>query len=206
MGLSLDQQRLDSVVGLSQDVNVRFKNPFPFPVLGRIDLVAPEIFAEGTESAPFEVGPKTSEVIPVRVLLRPDTSAQDSLVQVVVQTFGSPPRKFAVTKSLPIGNDDVSIDTRYRISESDELLFEVEASNKTGQPVSFDCLLLIPDRTRERIQLNRVVETATRMVSIPKGSELIGETLWLRCEQIGSRRVLNYRIRIEPPQENAGRN
>jgi hypothetical protein len=203
MGLNLDAKRIDSLVGLSQEVQVIFKNPFSYPASGRIELVAPDVLANEVESAIFEVGPKSTGTIPVNVLLRSDISALDTPVHIIAYMNGVPSVQFAVEKTLRIGNDEVDIETRYRISDADELWIDIDVINYIDTPISFDCMLLIPDRRRERVIIPRVVDRTTKTLVLPKASELLNQTLWLRCEQIGTRRVLNYRIKIEPEPDNA---
>ena len=203
MGLNLDSKRIDSLVGLSQEVQVIFKNPFSYPASGRIELVAPDVLANEVESAIFEVGPKSTGTIPVKVLLRSDISALDTPVHIIAYMNGVPSVQFAVEKMLRIGNDEVDIETRYRISDADELWIDIDVINYIDTPISFDCMLLIPDRRRERVIIPRVVDRTTKTLVLPKASELLNQTLWLRCEQIGTRRVLNYRIKIEPEADNA---
>lgn len=203
MGLNLDAKRIDSLVGLSQEVQVVFKNPFSYPASGRIELVAPDVLANEVESALFEVGPKSTSTIPVKVLLRSDISALDTPVHIIAYMNGVPPVQFAVERMLRIGNDEVDIETRYRISDADELWIDIDVINYIDTPISFDCMLLIPDRRRERVIIPRVVDRTTKTLILPKASELLNQTLWLRCEQIDSRRVLNYRIKIEPEADDS---
>jgi len=203
MGLNLDAKRIDSLVGLSQEVQVIFKNPFSYPASGRIELVAPDVFANEVESSLFELGPKSTGTIPVKVLLRSDISALDTPVHIIAYMNGVPSVQFAVEKILRIGNDEVDIETRYRISDADELWIDIDVTNYLDKPVGFDCMLLIPDRRRERVIIPRVVDRTTKTLVLAKASELLNQTLWLRCEQISTRRVLNYRIKIEPEAENA---
>ena len=203
MGLVMDQQRLDSLIGLPQRLNVRFNNPFAFPVSGRIDLVAPSVFANEMESAPFDVGPSSEVTVPIDVLVRPDATSQDSPVRIVVSLNTSPPRRFSISKNLRIGNDDVEFETAYRINDNDELWLDIDAINHTDKPTSFDCQLFIPDRRNERVQIASVETRKTRTVVLPKASDLVYKTLWLRCVQLGTRRILNYRIVIEPEAANS---
>jgi hypothetical protein len=198
MGLTMDQQRLDSLIGLPQRLQLRFNNPFSFGVAGRIDLVAPNVFANEIESAPLDAAASTEVSVPVDVLLRPDATSQDTPVRVVVSLNTSPARRFSVAKTLRIGNDDVEFETTYHFSENDELWLDLEAINHTNKPANFDCQLFIPERRNERILITGVETRKTRTVVLPRASELMYKTLWLRCLQIGTRRILNYRIVIEP--------
>jgi hypothetical protein len=198
MGLSMEQQRLDSLVGLPQQLQIRFSNPFPLSVSGRIDLVAPSIFANETESSPLYAAAGSEVTVPIDVLLRPDATSQETPVRVVVSLNTSPPKRFSLVRPLRIGNDDVEFEIAYRISETDELWLDLDAINHTDKPTSFDCQLFIPNRRNERIQIISVDSRKTKTVVLPRASELMHKTLWLRCSQVGTRRILNYRIDIEP--------
>jgi hypothetical protein len=198
IGLAMDQQRLDSLVGLPQKLLVRFNNPFSFPISGRIELVAPHIFANERESSAFDVGASSEVSVPITVMLRPDATSQETPIRVIITLNTSPTRRFSMSEIIRIGNDEVDFQTSYRISDIDELWLDIDAINHTTNTASFDCQLFIPDRRNERIQFPAVESQQTRTVVLPKASELMYKTLRLRCSQIGTRRILNYRIVIEP--------
>jgi len=202
MGLSMEQQRLDSVIGLPQQLQVRFNNPFAISVSGQIDLVAPSIFANETESSPLYAAASSEVTVPIDVLLRPDATSQETPVRVVVSLNTAPPKRFSLVRPLRIGNDDVEFETAYRVSETDELWLDLDAINHTDDPTSFDCQLFIPERRNERIQIISVENRKTRTIVLPRASELMHKSLWLRCSQVGTRRILNYRIDIEPESDN----
>jgi hypothetical protein len=63
-------------------------------------------------------------------------------------------------------------------------------------PIEFDCLLMFSDRPRERFQILHSGPTVERRLMLPRASELAGKSIWLRCEEIGTGRVLNQRISI----------
>ena len=71
-------------------------------------------------------------------------------------------------------------------------------TNHTPQTVSFKCMLFVPNRRR---MMSQVIELRqdrdTKIYRLPKGEQLIGETLWLRAEEIGGQRTLNYRFTAE---------
>jgi hypothetical protein len=203
MGLSLEAHRLDSLVGQSQEVRVTFHNPFPFSVAGKIELISPQALANGSESSLFDAEPNSNSIIPINVMLRPDATAQDTEVRILATINGSPPTRISVVKTLRIGNDDVEFESSYQISDADELWLDIDAINHIDVPVSFDCQLFVPGRRNERVQISNVVDRKTRTIVLPSASELKDQTLWLRCQQIGTRRILNYRIRIEPESLNA---
>ncbi len=62
---------------------------------------------------------------------------------------------------------------------------------------SFECTLVVPGRRREKFQLLHIRDRAEKRLVIPESDDLRGQTLLLRCEEIGSTRVINHRIVIE---------
>ena len=67
--------------------------------------------------------------------------------------------------------------------------------NKTDQFVSFNSLLIAPDRKRQRRAVRNLGRGRTENSFVfPNGQELIGSKLWLRAEEIGGARVLNHHI------------
>ncbi len=201
MGISINKHRLDSIVGKEQEVVVRFENPFPFPISGRIELVSNELFGERGFGSSFEVDANSQTEIPISVVLKPDASTKNSAVRVVAKIGGQTPYQFSLFKELNIGSGDVEIDVQYHFEANNQLSLDLEAINRSGAPVSFECTLFLADRRPERIQIVNIKERVSQSILIPRATSLIGQTVWLRCEQIGSGRVLNYRVPIESPTE-----
>ena len=78
------------------------------------------------------------------------------------------------------------------------LVVEQHLTNLSNRPLSFQCVLFAPDRrreTRQIIDLGR--ERTTLTFVLPDGEQLIGKKLWLRAEEIGGSRVLNYTLTAE---------
>ena len=89
--------------------------------------------------------------------------------------------QFSVYRTINIGLDDVTLEVTSRLNEQGELVVEQKLINKTDDPVSFRCSLFIPDRQR---MITQVVDQGrgadVQTYRLPRGSELIGKTLWLR--------------------------
>ena len=91
--------------------------------------------------------------------------------------------------------DDVTLEVTSRLNEQGELVVEQKLINKTDDPVSFRCSLFIPDRQR---MITQVVDQGrgadVQTYRLPRGSELIGKTVWLRADELTGRRTLNDRF------------
>ena len=70
--------------------------------------------------------------------------------------------------------------------------------NRGEGPVSFRCQLSAPQRRRQRTQVIGLKPGRDdKLYRLADGEELIGQTLWLRAQEIGGPRVLNYRFPAE---------
>jgi len=102
--------------------------------------------------------------------------------------------RFSVHRTLQLGLDGVQIE-RTSALKNGALVVEVHLTNLSDRPFSFQCVLFAPERRRQSrqvIDLGR--ERTTLKFVLPEGEELIGKKLWLRAEEIGGFRVLNYSI------------
>ena len=64
--------------------------------------------------------------------------------------------------------------------------------------MDFNCYLFAPGRRRMRMQVFDIGPgRVTHTFALQNGRELLGETLWLRVEQLGGDRLLNYHVVAE---------
>lgn len=201
MGLGIVDRRIDPLKGTTQEIQVRFVNQTSSPASGSVTLFAPTIISEPAKVL-FEIEPNSQENIDIPFTLVPDASSTTSPVQLLFNVSGESPVKFSIDEQLQVGSDDVEFNLEYQFDKENQLWVTVEGINYREQPVSFDCILLVPNRPRERTQFANLKERTSQTFVFPKANDLIGETLWLRCEQFGTRRVLNQQKRVELTEEN----
>lgn len=199
-GISIVEKRIDPLKGNSQELQVRFNNPISAPVNGRLQIVAPDLIAE-SGNVPFEIDANSSGVITVPIQLHPDAINANTTVQLEFQITGDKPTQFAIIEEMQVGSWDVEFDWEYQIDEQDRLWINLQAINNTAEPMSFECMLLIPGRVRERSQIPNLRDRANSSFVLNNGTDLIGESLRLRCEQIGTRRILNFQIKIKSNED-----
>ena len=104
---------------------------------------------------------------------------------------------FSVHRTLQLGLDDVQVEVTSQLKNG-SLIVEQHLTNLSDRPLSFQCVLFAPERrreTRQIIGLSR--ERTTLKFVLPEGEQLIGKKLWLRAEEIGGSRVLNYTLQAE---------
>jgi hypothetical protein len=200
MGVNLLNRKIDPLQGLNQEIKIRFTNPLAVPAVGSLRVIAPSTLMDSPQVAIEVDANSTSEII-VPITIVPDASSNLTPIRLDFSMNGNSPVRFSIDEEVQIGSDDIEFNMTHQIDDQDQLWMTIEAINHREEPVSFDCMLLIPNRPRERIQIANLKERTTRTFVLKKASELIGETLWLRCEQFGTRRVLNQQQKIAPTTE-----
>jgi hypothetical protein len=113
--------------------------------------------------------------------------------------------RFSVHRTLQLGLDDVQVEMTSRLRNDGtpqsprwNLVVELHLASMSDQPLSFQCVLFAPGRrreTRQVIHLGRDRQTLSFV--LPDGELLLGKRLWLRAEEIGGSRVLNYTLQAE---------
>jgi hypothetical protein len=193
----IENPTIENRVGLSEPVRVRLANPDDHDVHGTIELVAPKLLQEERSQSPFHLPLQRPETVEIPMKLRFDAGQNEESVDLVVQVDDKPYRRFVVHRELVVGLKDFRMETHTKNDTNGWLIVDIELMNLGGEPANFDCSLVIPGRRREKFQLLRVSDRVTRRIAVANGRQLIGQTLLLRCEEIGSGRIINHRIPIE---------
>jgi hypothetical protein len=109
-------------------------------------------------------------------------------------------REFSAYRQLYIGQDSVWIEATAQLDASGQLEVRQRLINESDQAVSFRCNLFAPFERRQRSQvMNLGRGDDVHVYHLPDGKRMIGQTLWLRAEEIGGRRVLSYRFVVARP-------
>ncbi len=197
MGISLAEDRIDPLVGQTQELKVRFANSLSNPISGLVKLIAPTILAEETRTS-FEIDGDTSSIISVPVQIRSDATTSSASIQLEFSILGERPVTFVVDQEIQVGTNDFEFELRYEIDNENRLMLFIDAVNHQSTPQSFDCMLLIPNRPREQTNITGIRDRVTKLIVLENASELIGKTLWLRCEHLPTKKILNFRVEINP--------
>ncbi len=105
---------------------------------------------------------------------------------------------FSTYDSLTLGIGDVDLVWEVIEMGKDRAVLRVELNNHLPQPVSFDCRLHPHERPYRRFQImNAPSGTTQRDLVLPLDGVAPGSLLWIRCEEIGTGRVLNYRLPLK---------
>lgn len=189
---------LESVFGRQQPVVLHLENSFQQGVSGSATLIAPKAWNVAPQPLLFRMTDGETATPHWSVSLQPDAASGPQRVRIDFDITADRNYKFSVYRTLQLGLDDVTVEMRTRIREDGLLLVEQHLTNLTGKAISFNCLLFPPGRRRETKQLLHLpAGRHTVTFLIPQGDSLLGQTLWLRAEEIGGPRVLNSTVVVE---------
>jgi hypothetical protein len=192
--LAFENPQLSSVAGREQLVMLLLKNTFPQGVSGELTLHAPKSWGYDPRPTRFRISEGDDLRLPLPVTLMADANSGPQPVRLDFEVAGY---HFSVHRTLQLGLDDVQVEVTSQLKKG-ALVVEQHLTNLSNRPLSFQCVLFAPDRrreTRQIIDLGR--ERTTLTFILPDGEQLIGKKLWLRAEEIGGSRVLNYTLTAE---------
>ncbi|OHB68345.1 MAG: hypothetical protein A2V70_06735 [Planctomycetes bacterium RBG_13_63_9] len=199
MGFSFARERIPSIFGVRQQDSLRQQNHFAQQATGRAELVMPETWMVTPRQVDFDLaaGEAMEHAFEITLPLDALSGVQKVCVDYEVQTDRL--YRFSVYRQMEVGLGDVHIETATALNDQGDLEVQQRLANDSDQRVSFRCQLYAPGRRRlmtQVVDLGRTVDVQT--YRMPDGKQLLGETLWLRAEEIDGRRTLSYRFPVKP--------
>ncbi|WP_347246022.1 hypothetical protein [Thermogutta sp.] len=193
--VALATTRLPSVYGVPFRNQLRFENTFLEPVSGEAFVTTPPHWQVSPRHFTFQLQPGEKLEREVFFTLPFDAETGPQPVRVDFRVQGQSTYRFSSYHFVEVGLGDVYIEVSTRLDESGDLVVQQVFVNETEYPVSFRCELFAPDRRRQFMFIREQGPGRTvHQYRFSRGKELIGKTLWLRAEEIGGSRTLNYRI------------
>jgi hypothetical protein len=198
LDFALAEQRIPSISNRPHPDSFRLTNHFARAVVGRATLVAPQSWRLDPrqtnfwldDGEPFEQG--------FEITLPPNASSGRQPIRVDFELEAERSYRFSVYRHLDVGLGDVYIEIVSRLNEQGELEVEQRLVNRSDGPVSFRCQLFARQRRRQATQVIALRPGRdAQLYRLADGKELLGQTLWLRADEIGGPRVLNYRFQPE---------
>ncbi len=191
--------RLASVAGLRQPARVRFHNPFPRDVRGTVTIQPPNNWRVSRTTFPIQLAANESQELPFDVVLQSDARAGVQQVALDFDIETDRPYAFRVEHRVEVGLGDVFVEVDAWTDSGGRLTVEQHLVNTTARPLSFNCYLYAPGRRRVRHQVvDLAAGTDSHAFVLPDAQELAGQPLWLRVEEIGGVRTLNYEVPSPP--------
>jgi hypothetical protein len=198
MAVRFEHQRLPSICGVPHANALTMKNFFAQGIGGQARLVGPDVWKIAPRTIDFKLSNGEEGQQPFSVALPLDAASGRQPIRIDFEISADRHYQFSVYRHLDVGMDDVTIDATSQLNDKGELEVIQQVTNRTPEAASFKCMLFAPNRRR---MMSQVIELRqdrdTKVYRLPKGAALIGETLWLRAEEIGGQRTLNFRFVAE---------
>lgn len=192
------QMQLDSLanaLAVAREIPVALTNTFPQNAVGSVTVVCPTLLNSARSQSPIQLpsGLKMEKSLPV--FLRPDASAGKHRLRFDFDLTAGKPYQFSIYRSVKLGQGDIELSWESTRTADDWLEMRVEVQNNTPDPVRFDCKLFPVGQPYVRFQIHESRPgTTIQDVRVKLNQVQPGTEAWLRCEQIGDGRLLNYRI------------
>ncbi|MEM6366547.1 MAG: hypothetical protein AAF745_19125, partial [Planctomycetota bacterium] len=193
MSVECSPERIDSILGASQRVDVTFANPINQPLNGRLRFQPPSSWWVSPESQNWELMGRQQRRIGFDVTLANNATIGEYDIPLDFKFETVPATQIRVYRPLAIGPAGFEFSVRTRMVGTTGQV-KIEMANRTDQAANFDCLLFSgPDRQYERRTLVLAAgEVIQRMIELPDASGLVGRQMLLRAVERNGNRVINH--------------
>jgi hypothetical protein len=199
MTTRFDRTQVPSIFGESHHNTLRFRNYFPVGARGKLRLVAPEGWIVQPSQVDFKLAAGEEVELPLELKFSYAASSGPQQVRLEFELTTDATYRFDVVRTIEVGLGDVTLDVSTRLNERGELVVEQRITNHTDQPVSFKCDLSVPQYRFMRSQVWELARgTDTQTYPLAEGGDVIGQTIWIRAQEIKGSRVLSRRYVAQP--------
>ncbi len=197
MNCHLAQGKLPSVSAMPHPNSYSFRNTFDHGIVGRATIVAPDGWKVEPSQITFRLAEGESMEQPFTVTLPFDATTGRHPVRIDFDIQTVPAQQFSVYRHIDVGLGFVYIEIETRWNDRDELEVVQRMVNDGPGSVTFRCQLFIPGMRRMMTQVVNLARGYNEQVyPLFDATGLVGETLWLRAEEVNGPRVLNYRCNV----------
>ena len=193
--LKLEVQRLPSIFDRAHQNAVCFSNTFPEGISGKATIVVPQGWRVQPKQTAFNLAAGEQVRIPFTITMPYDAANGRHKVRIDFEVEGEHACRFSVYRHVDVGLGDVYVEISTALTSEGKLQVVQKFVNDSPIPAQFRCELFAPDRRRQKTFV--VLEpygTESSVFTLPDGRQLLGKTLWIRAEEIGGSRILNYRF------------
>jgi len=195
LGLSLAQTRFESIFGVTHQNKVIMTNTFARPVSGSLRVIPPDGWRARPERIELQLAAGQRSELPVELVVPLSGTTGPQMIRFDFELTGDGRREFSAFQPIELGQSAVRIEINSELNGKGQLEVHQRLINETDRPVSFNSNLYAPGLVRiRRATINLGRGDDTKVYYLPDGARLLGQTLWVRAEEIGGSRVLSYRF------------
>lgn len=199
MRFELEQKSLPSTLAQRTEIPITVENTLGRSAVGTVTLSAPSLIQAGVTTTRLQLNAEERSHIALPVPLRNDASAGKHALRFDFQVSSDKEYNFSAYDTLTLGIGDVELQWDTVELTDRNATLRVELTNMSNKSVSFDCKLFPPLQPYRRFQITEAPPGQTvRDILLPLVASGDNSVLWIRCEELGTGRVLNYRIMLTP--------
>jgi hypothetical protein len=198
MQFELGTASLQSLVGRGQAVPIKVGNPFGKVIRGSMDLVAPTLLERDYASLSLQVTPDRVLEKDFPLELRSDVSAGKHAVRFDFQIEADKTERFSTYHELTVGFDDIEFQWQLQKVSDTSVLLRLTANNRSNLETTFQCKFFPPPYPYQHLQAENLtpgINNREYLIQLPNVDE--SAEFWIRCEELETRRTLNYRVKID---------
>ncbi|MDZ4821193.1 MAG: hypothetical protein SGJ20_19710 [Planctomycetota bacterium] len=198
MSVRFENNRLPSLFGKPLPNGLTIRNAFGQSMRGQVRLDKPDVWRVSPKDMHLKISAGETLVQQLEFTLPINVATGRQTVRLDFDVTTDKRYQFSIYRQIEIGLSDIYAEATTRVNEKGDLEVEQRLTNETNAPVSFKCYLYVPGRKR----MTQFVEDHGRGVDIKTfrltgGEALLGETLYLRAEEVNGSRILNYRVVVQ---------
>ncbi len=199
LNFSFEPNKLASVFARQQTAQFRFRNTFTQGVGGTVRLNVPDVWDISNPQLRFKLATDEELDQDFEVVLHANASSGPQRVRVDFDVIADKEYHFSVYRDIQVGYGDIVVELSTWLDDTGNLIVEQHLINQSEKKLNFNCSLFAPGRRRMRMQVFDIGPgRVTHTFKVQDGRELLGKTLWLRVEELGGDRLMNYHVIAEP--------
>ena len=198
MRMKMETKSLPSTLAVQTKLPISIENTLGQSTYGSVNVYAPTLKQMGGQGVRFQLAEGAEDRLEIPLPLKSDASAGKHSVRFDFQAATQREISFSAYDSLTLGIGDVDLVWETIEVTKERAVLRVELNNLLSQSVSFDCRLHPHQKPYRRFQImDAPPGTTQRDLVLPLDGVEPGSILWIRCEEIGTGRVLNYRLPLK---------
>ncbi len=199
LAVQYEQGRLRSQTGEHQEA-ILGKNFFPQGISGNVTLRTASDWEVDPNKWQLQIGVGETYRLPMFLTLPANASLGRKHTAIDFDIVADRQYKFRVYRPYQVGIGDVQIEVATQTLSDGRMEIQQIISNSTSPPeeLNLRCSLFVPGHKRQVLFVTKLASGQDiKYFYLPDAESVKGKVLWLRAEQVGGRRVLNYRWKVE---------
>lgn len=196
---AFDEPQIPSIFGRQYNNGFQVQNTFGHAVSVTARLAMPDVWKVTPPEAFFRLETDQAHHQGFDIFLPYDATSGAHDVRCDFEIHSQQPIRFSAYRRMHVGLGGIRVEVQTRLNADGDLEVEQHFINDTDESVSFRCYLYVPNRRRQKLDILDLGHGRdVQRFRLQDGKELIGQTLWLKADEIGGGRGLNHQFQAQP--------